>query len=219
VCAGFPRRRCPISHPTRRSCTITVHWKPNQAIRRSIETRSQAATSTKRSTSRLSLLYFLFPMRGGGSTGCQKFLGSNCRSATLSSKVLPCLIHRPTKLKSSNPQIVFARCRDQRTNNLDDASAGTACMSDRADGVNSSSISAHPPTDCPFSPSARALIRLPRHALGPYLWWRQDRWYEMHPIVGSRVHHPPTFVPWGLHDGNARITIVPSSKRTTEVVE
>jgi hypothetical protein len=64
-------------------------------------------------------------------------------------------------------------------------------------------------------------MRFLGHALGPSqsLWWRRDG-HGMHPNPGSRVRHPPTFVPWGFDYEHDRMMIVPIlSKRTTKGVE
>ena len=41
----------------------------------------------------------------------------------------------------------------------------------------------------------------------------------MHLILDSQVHHPPTSVPWNLHNKNDWMTIVPLSKCTAKVAE
>jgi hypothetical protein len=57
------------------------------------------------------------------------------------------------------------------------------------------------------------------HALGSRTFGGDEIEHEMHPMFGSRGRHPPTFVPWGLHNEDDRMTIVPSSRRTTKLVE
>lgn len=145
LCVGVPPRISPMSHPTRRSCTIYV----------------------ERSTSRLPALHFLFPMRGGESRGFQRFLGSNSPCPTPSSNGLPRLMHPITKPKVLQP----ADCRrllPQPTpiHSAMPAQTLSACPITRTAypmiEYNSSSISSRLPSTCPFSPSARAL-----HALCP----------------------------------------------------
>ena len=60
------------------------------------------------------------------------------------------------------------------TNTLHDAVAVIVCASAMTE-YNSSPISAHPPSNCPFSPSAKVLhMPRPRSRI-LYLWWRRDR--------------------------------------------
>ena len=68
-----------------------------------------------KSASHLSVLHFLFPMRGG-LTCFPRFLGSNRPRPTPTQRPPDTPAH---KVKVSNPQIAFAWYRDQHINTLD----------------------------------------------------------------------------------------------------